>query len=180
MWSPNEFWTIVCKLPCERLRGIVQCSLIDSTLLQSTMQYFLWAESSGNQHTPPNCMTCGFHFYDWHKRGLLRALIEENVAKPLRFMSGEAFPVSRAHFPYFSKGSLLKLQGGESWGTPKPSPKWAFAFVFSAAHNFMKYTSHFPCPYDWTTGLPDNGNEWKKFRAVPCLRPLRSLVLCFV
>ena len=34
--------------------------------------------------------------------------------------------------------------------------------------------------YDWTTGAPDNGNEWRKFRAVPCLYPLRSLPLYFV
>ena len=30
--------------------------------------------------------------------------------------------------------------------------------------------------YDWTTGVLDNGNEWRKFRAVPRLYPLRSLV----
>ena len=34
--------------------------------------------------------------------------------------------------------------------------------------------------YDWTTGVPDNGNDWRKFRAVPRSYPLRSLVLCFV
>ena len=34
--------------------------------------------------------------------------------------------------------------------------------------------------YYWTTGAPDNGNEWRKFRAVPRLNPLRSLVLHFV
>ena len=34
--------------------------------------------------------------------------------------------------------------------------------------------------YDWTTGVPDNGNEWRKFRVVPRLHPLRSLVLYFV
>ena len=32
---------------------------------------------------------------------------------------------------------------------------------------------------DWTTGVPDNGNEWRKFCAVPRSYPLRSLVLCF-
>ena len=32
--------------------------------------------------------------------------------------------------------------------------------------------------YDWTTGAPDNGKEWRKFRAVPRLYPLRSLVFC--
>ena len=41
--------------------------------------------------------------------------------------------------------------------------------------------SHFlRAQYDWTTGVPDNGNEWRKFRAVPRLYPLRSLVLYFV
>ena len=30
---------------------------------------------------------------------------------------------------------------------------------------------------DRTTGVPDNGNEWRKFRAVPRSYPLRSLVL---
>ena len=29
--------------------------------------------------------------------------------------------------------------------------------------------------YDWTTGVPDNGNEWRKFRTVPRLYPLRPL-----
>ena len=30
--------------------------------------------------------------------------------------------------------------------------------------------------YDWTTGVLDNRNEWRKFRAIPRLYPLRSLV----
>ena len=34
----------------------------------------------------------------------------------------------------------------------------------------------FHAQYDWTTGVPDNGNYWRKFR-VPPLHPLRSLVL---
>ena len=33
---------------------------------------------------------------------------------------------------------------------------------------------------DWTTGVLDNGNEWRKFRAVPRSYSLRSLVLYFV
>ena len=35
---------------------------------------------------------------------------------------------------------------------------------------------------DWTTGVPDNGNDWRKFRAVPRLYPLRSFccVLCLI
>ena len=31
--------------------------------------------------------------------------------------------------------------------------------------------------YDWMAGVPDNGDEWRKFRAVPRLYPLRFLVL---
>ena len=34
--------------------------------------------------------------------------------------------------------------------------------------------------YDWTTGAPDNGNDWRKFRVVPRSHPLRPLVLYFV
>ena len=36
--------------------------------------------------------------------------------------------------------------------------------------------------YDWTTGVPDNGYEWRKFRVVPRSRPLRPLVflLCLI
>ena len=34
--------------------------------------------------------------------------------------------------------------------------------------------------YDWTTGVPDNGTERRKFRAVPYLYPLRPLILYFV
>ena len=34
--------------------------------------------------------------------------------------------------------------------------------------------------YDWTTGVPDNGNDWRKFHVVSHLYPLRSLVFYFV
>ena len=30
--------------------------------------------------------------------------------------------------------------------------------------------------YDWTTGVPENGNDWRKFRAVPRLYRFRPLV----
>ena len=33
--------------------------------------------------------------------------------------------------------------------------------------------------YDWTTEVPDNGNEWRKLRVIPRLNPLRSLVCSF-
>ena len=34
--------------------------------------------------------------------------------------------------------------------------------------------------YDWTTGVSDNGNDWRKFRVVPRSHPFRPLVLYFV
>ena len=34
--------------------------------------------------------------------------------------------------------------------------------------------------YDWTTGVPDSGNDWRKFRALPRSYPLRSLVFYIV
>ena len=37
-----------------------------------------------------------------------------------------------------------------------------------------------PCPIWANDRVPDSGNEWRKFRAVPRLHPLRSLVLYFV
>ena len=59
--------------------------------------------------------------------------------------------------------------------------------IFFRGTNFlMKNAPNFSPPlfcvskthaqYDWTTGALDNGNEWRKFCAVPCLYPLRSLV----
>ena len=34
--------------------------------------------------------------------------------------------------------------------------------------------------YDWTTGAPRDGNEWKKYRAVPRVHPSRALLYaCF-
>ena len=43
----------------------------------------------------------------------------------------------------------------------------------------MSGTPKIEAQYDWTTGVPDNGNEWMKVRVVPGLHPLRSLVLHF-
>ena len=40
----------------------------------------------------------------------------------------------------------------------------------------LTFATKLHAPYDWTTGALDNGNDWRKFRAVPRLYPLRSLV----
>ena len=31
---------------------------------------------------------------------------------------------------------------------------------------------------DWTTGVPDNGNEWRKFRVIPRLHPFCVHLFC--
>ena len=36
-----------------------------------------------------------------------------------------------------------------------------------------------PARYDWTTGVPDNGNEWRKFRFASRSHPLHPLVTMF-
>ena len=33
----------------------------------------------------------------------------------------------------------------------------------------------FHAQYDWTTGVPNDGNEWRKFRVVPRSHPLQPL-----
>ena len=59
-------------------------------------------------------------------------------------------------------------------------PKIPRAHKTGAAISGPSKTSYGHAQYDWTTEIPDNGNEWRKFRAIPRLCPLGSLVLCFV
>ena len=33
--------------------------------------------------------------------------------------------------------------------------------------------------YDWTTGAPHDGNEWKKYRVVPRAHPSRTLLYVY-
>ena len=56
------------------------------------------------------------------------------------------------------------------WDSKCPSLKYLFENVQEKIH----------AQYDWTTRVPDNGNAWRKLRAVPRLFPLRSLVLYIV
>ena len=77
-------------------------------------------------------------------------------------------------------------------GFPRKNSKTesSLNFLQSGPRKFTKSDFSWKCPdpassaltlfinaqYDWTTGVLDNGNEWRKFRAVPRLYPLRSLV----
>ena len=61
-----------------------------------------------------------------------------------------------------------------------------FSGTFSSPHTFC--TPHITAQFffwnvhaqdDWKTRVPDNGNEWRKFRVVPRSHSLRPLVFCF-
>ena len=66
-----------------------------------------------------------------HRRGLLRALIVENLKKPSRFISGKIFPWIEGSFPLFlSEGPPPKSYGRESWGTPKTTSKMGSRICF--------------------------------------------------
>ena len=52
-----------------------------------------------------------------------------------------------------------------------PAPSHNLSWSMSSTHESL-FLAH----YDWTSGVPDNGKEWRKFRAAPRLHPLRSLV----
>ena len=87
-----------------------------------------------------------------------------------RFLSGRGF----AHV------SILFWQ---KWTVPIPVSvsekrfrRFRFCFRF-LEKRFWRF--RFPVPVRFL-GYPDNGNDWRKFRAVPRSYPLRSLVLYFV
>ena len=76
--------------------------------------------------------------------------------------------------------STKPIHAGEcSWGIILLREYMRGQYSHSREYRKIFWRSHFPhihAQYDWTTGGPDNGNEWRKFRAVPRLYPLRSLV----
>ena len=44
---------------------------------------------------------------------------------------------------------------------------------------FPWFSSFLGDRYDWTTGAPCDGNEWKKYRVVPRAHPSRTLLYVF-
>ena len=63
----------------------------------------------------------------------------------------------------------------------------ALKIVFLRSHNWSRLTLYYwstiiQAQYDWTTGVPDNGNDWRWFHVVPRSHSLRLLVfvLCFL
>ena len=72
------------------------------------------------------------------------------------------------------KNKQNSLQKGSRYGISVSTPHRRYG------HRLQTPFLRAPFPrllqYDWTVGVLDNGNEWRKFRAVPRLYPLRSLV----
>ena len=83
-------------------------------------------------------------------------------ANPVQCMPVSTFPLARKEL----SGPLNRLNAILSLLQPLDRYRTPSAIVHAQ--------------YDWTTGVPDNGNDWRKFRAVPRSYPLRSLVLYFV
>ena len=71
----------------------------------------------------------------------------------------EAFCYSGNLFQTFSR-IVLEV----SWETPKTSQKTA---------------TFFEDWFDWTTGAPHDGYEWKKYGVVPCAHPSRTLLSAY-
>ena len=57
-----------------------------------------------------------------------------------------------------------------------------FGPKFPPRRSFRESLVFFRERYDWTTRVPDNGNDRRKFRVVPSLAPLASpcFVLCLI
>ena len=70
---------------------------------------------------------------------------------------------SRPHFESFLSHFWV------SWGHSGVGPRESLL-----SHFWVTLIRH--AQYDWTTGVPDDGNYWRKFRAVPRSYPLHSLV----
>ena len=70
----------------------------------------------------------------------------------------------------------------DSWETFAPWAQKSQNLLHPPLNTFgdFLFWAIFHAQHDWKTGAPDNGNEWRKFRAVPRLHPLRSLVLYIV
>ena len=88
-------------------------------------------------------------------------------------------------------GWICRDLAGISRGRPKKLEKKKFGFNFcflilppskcpNPGRNSTSRSRKRHAQYDWTTGVPDNGNFWRKFRAVPRLYPLRSLVCTWI
>ena len=79
------------------------------------------------------------------------------------------------HFVIFTKTLCIQLKQTRKRPQKYTQNNCCFRELFFC-NNFGQDGIRVHAQYDWTTGVPDNGNEWRKFRAVPRPYPLRSLV----
>ena len=76
----------------------------------------------------------------WHKQELLRALIVENLEKPVWFISGEVLPGLRAHFRYFFLwGIAPQIAGWRNVGQPKTT-KMSICICLLSSRAFLNRT----------------------------------------
>ena len=61
--------------------------------------------------------------------------------------------------------------------SPKKSPK-RFSGPLDHAQR-VKKESTIGSRYDWKTGVPDGGSEWRKYRVIPREHPLRPCVFTY-
>ena len=62
---------------------------------------------------------------------------------------------------------------------PTPAPQPASDPSLTPVPEQEESVRYLHAQYDWTTGVPDNGNEWRMFRAVLRSHPLRPRVCTF-
>ena len=100
------------------------------------------------------------------------------------WLHGETWPCKLGVYKRFTKHVASKEQKDYPLNFSRPPGTKVFLLcgVFRANRKFEWFVRigltryKIGDRYDWTTVL-DNGNGWRKFRAVPRLYPLRSLVL---
>ena len=129
------------------------------------------------------CRRIGSHFC-WkkcnknprHISGEGRAKIFESVPKIRHAKDHKPLLLGSDVFQW---GGVLPLEGvgAKKFGMSLETKGNFFAIFGKISRNFCR---DIRAQYDWTTGVPDNGNEWRKFRAVPRSYPLRSLVVYIV
>ena len=93
-----------------------------------------------------------------------------------RSVSSSHFICAKANSPSFSQNSVNLPQSSVTVFYPFPTKgKDSPPKKFVGGPQMLKFHAQ----YDWTTGVLDNGHEWRKFRVVPRSHPLRPLILYF-
>ena len=102
-------------------------------------------------------------FLGWHvgRTKLARKMFSRHKFSPEPFVFDGSEKISRKIPAKFRSKKSRKIHQRASAG----------------ARGKNRFSPFLHAQYDWTTGAPDNGNEWRKFRVVPRSHPL--FVHCF-